>query len=173
MKISRHFITAFILIFVFALSSGVVFSADPMKISPVSPEKKPVQTKPENKCCIAGKYEGVSVDDPKCPSGPETGKFIMIIKQVDCGSRVSGELMDPATGAVNSTFEGTVTPSLRNCCVISGRVKGVPGTEDEMCLHEFKATLCKDRSGKYTTSDGVYKTLTGSCCSGTFKMTQQ
>ena len=173
MKFSKYFIMMIILTATFAMTSGALFAADPLKITPKSPESELIKIKPLSKCCIAGKYEGISVDDPRCPAGPKTGKFIMILKQIDCRSEVEGEIIDPSTGAVTSKFNGTVTPSLTNCCMLVGTVKGVPGGEDENCVHNVKATLCKDRAGKWSTSDGVYNAISGSCCSGTFKMTQQ
>jgi len=120
-------------------------------------------------CCIAGKYEGITVDDPTCAVGPETGNFTLILKQTSCGAPVEGDIIDPATGAVTSKFKGTVTPAGK-CCKIVGRVKGMPGTDDADCLHEFKATLCKNKLGKWFTTDGVYTDLSGKCCSGKFKM---
>lgn len=122
-------------------------------------------------CCIAGKYKGSTVDDPKCPVGPETGTFILILNQASCGSHVEGDIIDPATGAVTSKFKGTVTPAGK-CCKIVGRTKGVPGGPDEKCVHDVKATLCKNKLGKWYTVDGVYTNLSGNCCSGKFKMEQ-
>ena len=139
--------------------------------TPVKPSD-PTKTKPPVKCCIAGKYEGVSVDDPKCPVGPETGKFTLVLRQDKCGPDVEGDIINPGTGTVASKLKGTVTPSGR-CCKFVGRSKGVPGGPDEKCVHDVKATLCQDRLGKWYTDDGVYKDLSGSCCSGTFKMKQQ
>ena len=145
----------------------------PVQAMPSIKPQEPIQTAPSAKCCIAGKYEGVSVDDPKCPVGPRTGKFILVLKQTRCGSQVKGDIIGPKSGAVTSKFRGTVTSSSDDCCVIVGRSKGVPGGPDEKCVHDVRATLCQDRLGKWYTDDGVYKDLSGSCCSGTFKMKQQ
>jgi hypothetical protein len=123
-------------------------------------------------CCIAGKYEGTTVDDPTCPVGPESGKFTLILKQTNCGSPVQGDILDPATGAVTSKLKGTVTSGPGKCCTLVGRVKGEPGTDDAACLHEVKATLCKNALGKWYVTDGVYTDLSGKCCSGKFKMEQ-
>jgi len=123
-------------------------------------------------CCIAGKYEGTTVDDPTCAVGPETGKFTLILKQTSCGAPFEGDIIDPATGAVTSKLKGTVTPAGK-CCKIVGRVKGMPGTDDADCLHEYKATLCKNKLGKWYSNDGVYTDLSGKCCSGKFKMEQK
>lgn len=123
-------------------------------------------------CCIAGKYKGISVDDPTCPVGPESGKFTLILKQTDCGSAVQGDILDPATGAITSKLKGTVSPGPGKCCTLVGRVKGMPGTDDAACVHEVKATLCKNKLGKWYSNDGVYKDLSGKCCSGKFKIKQ-
>jgi len=128
---------------------------------------------PEGKCCIAGKYKGTSVDDPTCPVGPETGKFTLILQQTNCGSPVLGKMLDPASGAITATLKGTVTPGPGDCCTLVGRVKGMPGTEDAACLHEIQATLCKNKLGKWYATNGTYHDLSGSCCSGKFKMEQQ
>jgi hypothetical protein len=128
---------------------------------------------PVGKCCIAGTYKGISEDDPKCPVGPESGKFTLILKQTDCGSPVLGDILDPATGAVTSRLKGTVTPGPGKCCTIEGKVKGMPGTDDAACLHDVEATLCKNKLGKWYATDGTYTDLSGSCCSGTFKLQQQ
>lgn len=128
-----------------------------------------IQTGP---CCVAGKYKGRSVDSPTCLVGPRGEDFILVLNQPGCGSSIDGDLIDPATGVVKSKFEGTVIPSGK-CCKIVGRSKGVPGGRDEKCVHDFKATLCKNKLGKWEAVDGVYTDLSGSCCSGTFKMVQQ
>jgi hypothetical protein len=121
-------------------------------------------------CYIGGRYKGIAVDSPTCPVGPETGPFILILNQT--GSSIEGDIIDPATGAVTSKFKGRVTPSGKYCKIV-GRSKGVPGGPDEKCIHDFKATLYKNRLGKWETVDGVYTDLSGLCCSGTFRMQQE
>jgi hypothetical protein len=124
-------------------------------------------------CCIAGTYRGVSMDDPACPVGPETGKFTLILKQTNCGSGVLGDVLDPATGAITAKLKAMVTPGPDKCCTLVGRVKGMIGTEDADCLHEVEATLCKNKLGKWYATDGTYDHISGSCCSGTFKIEQE
>lgn len=126
------------------------------------------------KCCIAGKYEGITKDSPNCPYGPKEGKLTMAIKQTDCSSAVYGEVFDSATGAVKTKFEGTVTPIPRsNCCMLTGKAKGMPGTPDAECVHEVKAKICKRSDGKWEIIDGKYTAISGKCCSGTFSMQQR
>jgi len=126
------------------------------------------------KCCIAGKYEGISKDSPNCPYGPKTEKFVMAIKQTDCGSAVYGDVIDSATGAVKAKFEGNVTPILRSsCCSLVGKAKGVPGRPDENCVHEVKAKICRSTTGKWEVIDCTYTAIAGKCCSGTFSMKQR
>lgn len=124
-------------------------------------------------CCIAGKYKGISVDDPACPVGPESAKFTLILQQTNCGSGVLGDVLDPATGTITAKLKATVIPGPGNCCTLVGRLKGMKGTEDADCLHEIKATLCKNALGKWYATDGTYHDLSGSCCSGTFKIEQE
>ena len=157
-------VTAMMAILAVMLVVGTGFAKPPIQegIQPLVP----------GKCCIAGKYKGISVDDPACPVGPKTGSFIMVLHQTDCGRKVTGEIIDPHDGKVKLTFVGTVTPVSRNCCRLEGQVKGVPGGPDAKCLHDFRATLCRNKSGKWQTKDGVYKDLSGHCCSGTFRMEQ-
>lgn len=124
-------------------------------------------------CCVAGKYKGISIDDPACTAGPESGKFTLILKQTGCGSPVQGDILDPATGAITSKLKGTITPGPGKCCTLEGRVTGMPGTDDAACVHKVKATLCKNKLGKWYATDGTYTNLSGSCCSGTFKIEQE
>lgn len=149
-------LTIFVLGFI-----GFLYAEEKMTVKPL-------------KCCIAGKYEGVTKDSPNCPYGPKPGKFTMIIKQTDCSSTVYGEVLDSATGAPKTKFEGTVTPIPRsNCCMLTGKAKGMPGTSDAECVHEVKAKICKTTTGKWEVIDGTYTAIAGKCCSGTFSMKQR
>lgn len=100
--------------------------------------------KPVVGCCIAGKYEGISVDDPNCPVGPaEPSKFIMVIKQTNCGSNINGDLIDAATGALTSRLVGEVVPGPGKCCTIIAESRELPGGPDALCRHNIKAVICK------------------------------
>ncbi|MDI1472666.1 MAG: hypothetical protein QMD43_07230 [Thermodesulfovibrio sp.] len=150
---------------------GFALAEEKLTIKPGENEKltvKPI------KCCISGKYEGISKDSPNCPYGPKTEKFTMAIKQTDCGSAVYGEVIESSTGSVKAKFEGTVTPIPRsNCCSLIGKAKGVPGSPDENCVHEVKAKICRSATGKWEVIDGTYTAIAGKCCSGTFSMKQR
>lgn len=141
--------------------AGLIYADEKMMLKPL-------------KCCIAGTYDGVTNDSPNCPYGPKPGKFTMIIKQTDCGSAVYGEVLDSATGAPKTKFEGTVIPIPRsNCCMLKGKAKGMPGTPDAECIHEVKAKICKTATGKWEVINGTYTAIAGKCCSGTFSMKQK
>jgi len=122
-------------------------------------------------CCVEGEYKGVSKDDPKCKGG-KTSRFVLVIKQPNCGKKFSGRIIDPDTGAARSSITGTITPAGRGCCRLEGKSKGLPGSGDEGCVHKVSATLCL-KDGKWVVTNGTYTIITGRCCSGgTFKMKQ-
>jgi hypothetical protein len=150
---------------------GFALAEEKLTVKPGSEEKPSVKP---IKCCIAGKYEGISKDYQNCPYGPKTEKFTMVIEQTECGSAVYGKVINSATGAVKATFDGTVTPIPRsNCCGLIGKAKGVPGSPDEKCVHEVKAKICRSATGKWEVIDGTYNAIAGKCCSGTFSMKQR
>ncbi|WP_297212823.1 MULTISPECIES: hypothetical protein [Thermodesulfovibrio] len=151
-----------LLVVVLVLSlAGFIYAEEKMTLKPL-------------RCCIGGTYDGITKDSPNCPYGPKPGKFTMIIHQTDCGSAVYGEVLDIATGAPKTKFEGTVTPIPRsNCCMLTGKAKGVPGTPDAECVHEVKAKICKTTTGKWEVINGTYTATAGKCCSGTFSMKQR
>lgn len=122
-------------------------------------------------CCIAGTYDGTTKDtlSKTCPK-PETGKFILDIKQqAGCGSAIEGKVVNPANGNIHY-LRGTVTPS-GICCKIEGVLKGAPGTPTAGDVITFKGTLCKDRLGKWFCTDGVYSNVRG--CNGKFTLRQR
>jgi len=120
---------------------GFALAEEKLTVKPGSEEKPSVKP---IKCCIAGKYEGISKDYQNCPYGPKTEKFTMVIEQTECGSAVYGKVINSATGS-----------------------------PDEKCVHEVKAKICRSATGKWEVIDGTYNAIAGKCCSGTFSMKQR
>jgi len=122
-------------------------------------------------CCIGGAYDGTTADTlSKTCDKPETGKFILDIKQqAGCGSAIEGRVVNPANGNIHY-LRGTVTPS-GICCKIEGVLRGVSGTPTAGEVITFKGILCKDRLGKWFCTDGVYSNSRG--CNGRFTLRQR
>jgi hypothetical protein len=153
-------------IFLIIILTGVVVFAQKEGTTAPQTTQKPVEVPSiQQKCCIAGIYNGTN-KDITCPPPrkPETGKFIMDIQQDKaCGSKIWGKITD-LKGGPTMNFTGTITLGKGGCCNIQGMAEN-PNKKESV---KFKGVLCR-KGGKWT-GNGDYTHSNG--CTGKWEMTQ-